>query len=198
MDPDLILIGEIRDKDSAIVAARAALSGRLVLATIHAQDAAGAVDALHYLGVPYHIIGSSLRLVIAQSLIRNLCPACAQPRDLDDADRELFARFDVQSAEHLLEASTCGECNWYGYRGRTGIFEVAPVDDEIATLISAGAHHRELAECLRRRGIRSMARDALEKVANGVTSTDEFLRVCGLKPRAEVERESTRVEMVAQ
>jgi len=198
MDPDLILIGEIRDKDSAIVAARAALSGRLVLATIHAQDAAGAVDALHYLGVPYHIIGSSLRLVIAQNLIRNLCPACAQPRDLDEADRELFRRFDVPSAEHLLEASTCGECNWYGYRGRTGIFEVAPVDDEIAALVSAGAHHHELAQCLRGKGIRSMAQDALEKVANGVTSVDEFLRVCGLPPRAEATRKNTPFEIAAR
>jgi len=197
MDPDLILVGEIRDKDSAIVAARAALSGRLVLATIHAQDAAGAVDALHYLGVPHHIIGSSLRLIIAQNLVRKLCPACARPRDLDDTDRELFARFDVQPPANLLEAATCGDCNWYGYKGRSGVFEVAPVDDETATLISSGTHHRELVQCLRAGGVRSMAQDALEKVANGISSIDELTRVCGVAPNREAACDDTPVEMVA-
>ena len=126
MDPDLILVGEIRDQDSAIVASRAALSGRLVLATIHAQDAAGAVDALHYLGVPHHIIGSSLRLVIAQSLARRICGCCARPRDLSAEDRELFARFGTEPPENLLQADGCPECSSYGYKGRTGSSKWCP------------------------------------------------------------------------
>ncbi len=178
MDPDLILVGEIRDGDSALVAARAALSGRLVLATIHAQDAAGAVDALHYLGVPYHIIGSSLRLIIAQNLIRRLCPDCAQPHEPDEEERELFARFSMGPPESLLQADGCPECHSYGYRGRTGVFEVAAVDDEVATFIRSGVHHRELSDCLRKRGTRSMAHDGLEKAAAGVASLEEVLRVC--------------------
>lgn len=185
MDPDLILVGEIRDKDSAIVAARAALSGRLVLATIHAQDAAGAVDALHYLGVPHHIIGSSLRLVIAQNLIRQICPDCARSCEPDEVERELFARFGMQPPEQLLQPASCGECNWYGYKGRSGIFEVAPVDDEIAALVSSETHHGELAQCLRNRGVRTLAEDALEKVATGITATEEIVRVCGLTPSSE-------------
>jgi len=179
MDPDLILVGEIRDRDSAIVAARAALSGRLVLATIHAHDAVGAVDALHYLGVPHHIIGSSLRMVIAQNLVRKLCGECAQPRELDETERDLFDKSDRDTPETLLHPGSCAECNWYGYKGRTGTFEVAAIDDEVGGLISAGTHRKELADCLCSRGVRSMAQDALDKVASGVTSMEELFRVSG-------------------
>lgn len=201
MDPDLILIGEIRDQDSAIVAARAALSGRLVLATIHAHDAVGAVDALHYLGVPYHIIGSSLRLVIAQNLQRQLCGECAQPRELDETERDLFTRFGYEMPQELLHPGSCAECNWYGYKGRTGIFEVAPIDDEVAALISAGGCHRELTACLRRKGVHSMGHDGLEKVAKGITSMEELFRVGGFtRPDVSAPQtvEAEAVQMVAQ
>jgi type II secretory ATPase GspE/PulE/Tfp pilus assembly ATPase PilB-like protein len=191
MDPDLILIGEIRDRDSAIVAARAALSGRLVLATIHAHDAVGAVDALHYLGVPYHIIGSSLRMVIAQNLVRQLCGECAQPRELDETERELFAHSDLEVPSTLLHPGSCAECNWYGYKGRTGAFEVATVDDELGALISGGAHQRELADCLRAKGVRSMVQDALDKVARGITSMEELFRVGGFTKPGESQPEQT-------
>ncbi len=179
MDPDLILIGEIRDPDSAIVAARAALSGRLVLATIHAQDAAGAVDALHYLGVPYHIIGSSLRLVIAQNLVRRLCPSCSLPHQLEKAEKELFSRSAIELPENLQQTAGCTECNWYGYKGRTGIFEVAAMDDELTALISSGTPHHDLLNCLRRKGVHSLVDSGLEKVAMGITSLEEIFRVCG-------------------
>jgi type II secretory ATPase GspE/PulE/Tfp pilus assembly ATPase PilB-like protein len=191
MDPDLILVGEIRDKDSAIVAARAALSGRLVLATIHAQDAAGAVDALHYLDVPYHIIGCSLRLIIAQSLARRLCGCCGRPRDTVDGDRELFTRFGAELPESILRADGCTECNSYGYKGRTGLFEVVPVDDEIGTLISAGTRHRELLDRLRGKGVHPMAYDGLRKVAAGITSVEEVSRVCGLTASPAVAHRTT-------
>jgi len=177
MDPDLILIGEIRDKDSAIVAARAALSGRLVLATIHARDAAGAVDALHYLGVPHHIIGSSLRLVIAQNLLRQVCGQCAQPRELDETETDVFARFGMSVPKELLHPGSCAECGWYGYKGRTGIFEVAPIDDELGALISEGARHGELVERLRAKSIRSMTQDGLAKAAAGITTMEEIFRI---------------------
>lgn len=197
MDPDLILVGEIRDRDSAIVAARAALSGRLVLATIHAQDAAGAVDALHYLGVPYHIIGSSLRLVIAQNLVRQLCSGCARPRDLTEAEQELFVGYGVKVPTRLVEANGCPQCSSYGYKGRTGVFEVAAVDDAVGTLMSSGAHHRELTHYLRESGVRSMACDGLEKVAMGLTSMDEMGRVCGFTGGSALPTESPEMETVA-
>ena len=182
MDPDLIMIGEIRDPDSAIVAARAALSGKLVLATIHAQDAPGAVDSLHYLGVPYHIIGSSLRLVIAQNLVRRVCPYCAESRLPDQQERALFERFGVATPEHLQEATGCVECSSYGYQGRSGIFEVMAVDKELRALVSSGVHHHELTQCLRQQGVQTLAHDGLQKAAAGVTSIDELLRVCEFAP----------------
>jgi type II secretory ATPase GspE/PulE/Tfp pilus assembly ATPase PilB-like protein len=200
MDPDLILVGEIRDPDSAIVAARAALSGRLVLATIHAQDAAGAVDALHYLGVPHHIIGSSLRLVIAQNLVRCLCPRCALPREADEGEKELFGRFSLALPENLQQTTGCGECNWYGYQGRTGIFEVAAIDDELTELISAGVSHRDLSHEVRRKGIRSMTHNGLEKAALGITTVEELARVCGVPwhgAAAQPAPEPLTVDMIA-
>ncbi len=198
MDPDLILVGEIRDGDSALVAARAALSGRLVLATIHAQDAAGAIDSLHYLGVPYHIIGSSLRLVIAQNLVRRLCPDCARPHDPGQFEKDFFARFAMEPPESLwdsgapslsrdnplseflpLPARVCPKCHSYGYQGRTGIFEVATMDEEMTALIRSGAAHQQLLNRLRKQGVRSMVQDGLEKAAAGTTSIEELTRVCG-------------------
>jgi len=178
MDPDLILVGEIRDADSAVVAARAALSGRLVLATVHAQDVAGAIDALHYLGVPYHVIASAVRLVIAQNLVRKLCPDCSHTREPLDEDREVFSHYGMESPGYLRQAGGCAKCHAYGYRGRTGVFEVATIDEELATFIRSGSHHRELCDCLRKRGIPSMVQDGLEKAAAGVTSTEEIFRVC--------------------
>ena len=179
MDPDLILVGEIRDGDSALVAARAALSGRLVLATIHAQDAAGAIDTLHYLGVPYHIIGSSLRLVIAQNLVRRLCPDCSLPREVSEEERALFAQNGLEPPESLSLTSGCPECHAYGYKGRTGIFEAAVMDEEMTALIRSGADHQHLLQCLRKQGTRSMLVDGVEKVAAGMTSAEELIRVCG-------------------
>lgn len=186
MDPDLILVGEIRDGDSALVAARAALSGRLVLATIHAQDAAGAIDTLHYLGVPYHVIGSSLRLVIGQNLVRCLCPDCSQPRETTEEERELFTHHGLTAPENLTQSAGCSACCHYGYQGRTGVFETAVMDDEMTALIRAGADHQQLLNCLRKQGSRSMLQDGLEKVAAGTTSLDELTRVCGAGHRNEL------------
>ena len=180
MDPDLIMIGEIRDKDSAIVAAQAALSGRLVLATIHAQNAPGAVDSLHYLGVPYHIIGSSLRMVIGQNLARRVCTCCGENLEVNAEERELFSQFGVKCPETLKQATGCTKCTSYGYYSRVGLFEVMTVDHETKALISTGTHHQKLSDHLYQKGMQSIARDGLIKTAQGITSTQELLRVCDL------------------
>ncbi len=188
MDPDLILVGEIRDKDSAIVASRAALSGRLVLATIHGQDVSGAIDALHYLGVPYYIIGSSLRLLVAQNLVRQLCPHCAQAREPYEEEKEAFERFGVEIPETVNDAVGCDQCNSYGYNGRTGIFEVVKIDNEIRQLVTSGLHQDDLHEHLRQLEIGTLVRDGLGKVAQGLTTADELFRVCGFSNRNEGSR----------
>jgi type II secretory ATPase GspE/PulE/Tfp pilus assembly ATPase PilB-like protein len=185
MDPDMILVGEIRDQDSAVVAARAALSGRLVLATIHARNAAGAVDTLHCLGVPHHVIGASLRMIVGQKLVRRLCPDCAEQQDLCAADQALFQKQDMEVPPHHLEARGCGTCHRHGYRGRTGLYEVAPIGHELAQEIGAGITHHDLNSRFRDQGVPSILQDGLEKVAHGVTTLNELRRVSAITPEHE-------------
>ncbi|MFW6163743.1 MAG: GspE/PulE family protein, partial [Planctomycetota bacterium] len=173
MDPDVLLIGEIRDQQSAITAARAALAGRLILATIHAVDAATAIQTLHYLSVPYHILGDCLRLVAAQNLVRRVCIECAESRPLKDSERELFERHDLQPPDQVPTALGCEACNGYGYSGRIGVFETVGVEGDLAHAVGDGAELDELRQHIRRSGAPPMLTDALEKVANGVTTMDE-------------------------
>lgn len=180
-DPDLVMVGEIRDRDSAVVASRAALSGRLVLATIHAQDAAGTVDALHYLGVPYYIISGSLKLIVAQTLVRKLCPSCAEAHPVSAEERELFERFGVHVTEEVLRARGCQRCGSYGYQGRMAIFEVAKIGADTAHLIADGVHQKQLRDHFRKIHTDPMLTDGLRKAAQGMTSMDELYRACDFK-----------------
>lgn len=178
MDPDLIMVGEIRDRDSAIVTARAAMSGRLVLVTIHGQDAAAAVDALHYLGVPYYIISSSLRLIVAQKLIRKLCAACARAREPYAEEKEVFVRAGIEIPEKVFDPVGCEQCNGYGYKGRVGIFETAVITPEAAHKIASGVHNEQLRQHFRDTGVVPLAIDGITKVAEGITSTQELFQRC--------------------
>jgi len=175
MDPDVILIGEIRDQQSAVTAARAALAGRLVLATIHAVDAATAIEALRYLSVPSHIVGGCLRLVLAQNLVRRVCPACARKRPLEPHERVLFERVGVAPPAEVRRAAGCKKCNRYGYTGRIGLFETAEVDNSLAEAIIAGSRHQVLRKHLRDRGVPSLFADGLKKVAQGITTLEELI-----------------------
>jgi type II secretory ATPase GspE/PulE/Tfp pilus assembly ATPase PilB-like protein len=181
MDPDLVMVGEIRDRDSAIVTSRAALSGRLVLATIHAKDAAGTVDALHYLGVPYYIIGSSVKLIVAQNLMRRLCQSCAEERTPSQEEKDLFAEANLKVPKKIFDAKGCNECNFYGYQGLVAIFEVAKIDPDTAHMITDGIHQQQLRNHLRKINITPMLVDGLKKVAQEITSIDELYRVCDFK-----------------
>ncbi|MCP4611754.1 MAG: Flp pilus assembly complex ATPase component [Planctomycetes bacterium] len=181
MDPDLVMVGEIRDRDSAIVTSRAALSGRLVLATIHAKDAAGTIDALHYLGVPYYIIGGSVKLIVAQNLMRKLCKSCAEERTPSKEEKELFAEANLEVPEKIYNAKGCKECTSYGYQGLEAIFEVAKIDPDTAHMITDGVHQQQLRDHFRKINIKPMLVDGLKKVAEGITSIDELYRVCDFK-----------------
>lgn len=179
LDPDVILVGEIRDAGSARIATRAALAGRLVLATVHARDAAAAIEGMHYLSVPYYVLGGALRLVIAQDLIRKLCPECARTRPLADHETVFFEEAGLTPPEHMHDATGCPACFGYGYRGRTGVFQVASVDDELGNWLAAGRRQQEIRERLLASGLRPLVADALEKAAAGVTSMSEVLRFYG-------------------
>ncbi len=177
MDPDLLMIAEIRDSKSAVTALRAAAAARFVLTTLHSRDAAAAVEALHYLSVPYSIIGGSLRLLIAQNLIRKLCTHCRTPREPDEEERNLFEFIQMTPPETVYEAQGCDACDQYGYRGRIGIFEVVEIDDELGREITGGLSQIELRQKFRERGFRTMIEDGLEKVMNGTTSLEEILNL---------------------
>ena len=155
MDPDMILVGEIRDRDSAIVAARAALSGRLVLATIHAQDAMGAIQALHYLGVPNYVIAGSLRLSIAQSLVRRLCRQCAKSRSPYEKEMLPFRDCGMAVPETVFQAAGCDKCHGHGYRGRMGVFETVVMEPDLATRRRTAPGKSNLRSTLRGRQMRT-------------------------------------------
>jgi type II secretory ATPase GspE/PulE/Tfp pilus assembly ATPase PilB-like protein len=181
VDPDIVLIGEIRDTASATIAARAALAGRLVMATVHGRDPATAIAAMHYMSVPHYVLGGSLRLIIAQNLIRKVCPACFRCRAVEPHERRLFEQADVAAPDEVFDAVGCSECFGHGYRGRTGVFQVVNIDDEFGGWLAQGRCPEEIRERLAVIGSRSIVADALGKAAAGLTTMSEVLRFYGQK-----------------
>ena len=177
MDPDLLMVGEIRDRASAQIAAQAALSGRLVLATVHGRDVAGAIEAMHFREVPYFVLGGALRMVIAQNLVRVVCRACARSRALESYEKDLFDRVGVEPPERLRDARGCEQCRKRGYRGRTGVFEIATIDDALGPWLAEGPRQDAIRKRLAERGTRPILVDALCKAAGGITTMQEVHRL---------------------
>ncbi len=162
-DPDVIMIGEIRDLETAQIAVQASLTGHLVLATLHTNDSVSAVTRLTDMGVEPFLLASSLLGVLAQRLVRKLCPACKTPALLDGAQ--------------VFHPVGCEACNHTGYSGRSGIHELFTVDDEARRLIHEGRDERELRRAAAASGMRSMREDGQRWVDGGQTSPEEILRV---------------------
>jgi len=177
-DPDIIMIGEIRDLETAQIAVQASLTGHLVLATLHTNDAVGAVTRLVDMGVEPFLVASSLLGVLAQRLVRKLCPVCRQTRAPDAAElRLLTASGNEPRSVPIYTPVGCSACTNTGYQGRTGIYELLTVDDSLRTLIHDGASEGKLREYARTRGMRNMRDDGLRWVRAGATSLEEVLRV---------------------
>lgn len=174
IDPDIVLVGEIRDAVSATIAARAALAGRLVMATIHARDAATAIRAMRYLSVPDYVLGCALRLVIAQELVRKLCPHCAQKRPVADYERRLFDSVQITTPETVYDPTGCEHCFHHGYRGRTGVFQVVAIDETMGHWLAAGQPVQALRDRIATLGSRSLLSQGLEKATKGITSVQEL------------------------
>jgi general secretion pathway protein E len=178
--PDVIMIGEIRDEESAHIAVRAANSGVVVFATLHAVSAVGAVQSMRALGTNPMFLSTALRGVVAQRLVRTLCPACRIKFDLTDSP-DTFA--DLQKylkpgeGKNLYAAKGCDACGGTGYAGRTGIFEVLPVDRHIRQFIGEGATPAAIREKAMEQSMVEFRRSAMLKVARGETSTEEVFRV---------------------
>ena len=176
-DPDIIMIGEIRDLETAQIAVQASLTGHLVLATLHTNDSAGAVTRLVDMGIEPFLVASSLIGVLAQRLVRRLCPQCKREHTPDAAESRLLQLNGNAKDVRIHLPVGCSACASSGYQGRTGVFELLTVDDALRTLIHDGASEEKLRENARTRGMRSIRDDGLRWVLAGDTSLDEVLRV---------------------
>jgi general secretion pathway protein E len=177
-DPDIIMIGEIRDLETAQIAVQASLTGHLVLATLHTNDSVGAVTRLVDMGVEPFLVASSLLGVLAQRLVRKLCPQCRRPRPADAAECRLVGIAERESeGGQVFSPVGCPACLHTGYQGRTGIFELLPVDDNLRSLIHDGASEIRLRAHGETLGMRSLRDDGMRWVRNGITSLEEVLRV---------------------
>jgi general secretion pathway protein E len=172
-DPDVVMIGEIRDLETAQIAVQASLTGHLVLATLHTNDAPGAVTRLIDMGIEPYLLASTMNGVLAQRLVRKLCAACRAPYEPDAKERSVFAS---SAPERLYKAVGCGACNFSGFKGRTGIYELFTAEDETRRLIHDGAPESELRERAVRSGMVRLREDGLRWVRDGTTSLDEVLR----------------------
>jgi general secretion pathway protein E len=174
-DPDVVMVGEIRDLETAEVAIRASLTGHMVFSTLHTNTAVGAITRLLDMGVERYLLASSLAGLLAQRLVRLLCTACRVPRSLDDAERDRLGA-PAGTDGVVYAPGGCEECGGTGYRGRTGIFELVVVDAELRRLIHDGAAEHDL-EARSRGAGPSMLDDGRRRVLAGDTSVEELLRV---------------------
>ncbi|MFG0379622.1 type II secretion system ATPase GspE [Pseudomonas sp. zbq_18] len=174
-DPDVVMVGEIRDQETADIAVQASLTGHLVLSTLHTNSAVGAVTRLVDMGVEPFLLSSSLLGVLAQRLVRVLCTHCREARPADEAECNLLG-LDPHSNPLIYHAHGCPECHQQGYRGRTGIYELVIFDDKMRTLVHNGVGEQELLRHARSLGP-SIRDDGRRKVLEGVTTLEEVLRV---------------------
>jgi type IV pilus assembly protein PilB len=179
-DPDIILVGEIRDYETADIAIRASLTGHLVLSTLHTNDAPTTVTRLTDMGVEPFLVGSSLILVVAQRLVRKLCPNCKVPHDIP---KEALLRLgvinspDEEVTVYRANEKGCDACGYTGYKGRTAVFEIMEVDEDLRKMIIKGATADDLREVAVKKGMRTLYKSGLIKVRKGITSLEEINRV---------------------
>jgi type IV pilus assembly protein PilB len=175
-DPDIIMVGEIRDLETADIAVKAAQTGHMVMSTVHTNDAPSTLTRLANMGVPPFNIASSVILITAQRLARRLC-TCKEPADLgqDALLAAGFAAADMDGSWMPYKAVGCDRCKGSGYKGRIGIYEVMPVTEAIQHLILKNASSIEIAEQAQREGVKNLRQSGLLKVKQGVTSLEEVL-----------------------
>ncbi len=175
-DPDVILIGEIRDLETAEIAIQAALTGHLVFSTLHTNDAPAAITRLQDMGVEPYLVASVLEGVLAQRLVRRICQACRVPDTPNPADLEALG-IDGARGARLFRGRGCDECRSTGYRGRTGIYELFPITEEVRSLILRRAPSREIRRQAVEAGMATLRLDGWAKACTGVTTVEEVLRV---------------------
>jgi len=188
-DPDIIMVGEIRDNDTAQTAVQASLTGHRVLSTLHTNDAAGTFPRLVELGIKENLLGQAVNVVMAQRLLRTLCDKCKEKVAIAEADKELIEAIvkdipnpdeykDTLSKDYVYHATGCDECNDSGYRGRIGVFEAIIVDDAVSQLVQKNPSDRKIrAHASEKQHLLTMAQDGILKVLSGKTDVAELKRV---------------------
>lgn len=175
-DPDIIMVGEVRDAETAEIAIQASLTGHLVLSTLHTNDSAGAFTRLLDMGVEPFLVASAAEAIVAQRLVRRLCPACRQEHRPEASVLKEIG-FPVGLGGVIYEPAGCEACRMTGFRGRRGIFEVLLVTDRIRGLVISRSSTNEIRQRAIAEGMTTLRDDGWQKVAAGVTSIDEVLRV---------------------
>jgi type II secretory ATPase GspE/PulE/Tfp pilus assembly ATPase PilB-like protein len=182
-DPDVILVGEIRDQETAVMAFRAAMTGHQVYSTLHTNSAIGVIPRLLDLGILPDIMAGNIIGVVAQRLLRKLCPHCARQRPAEAFELKLLGLPADKTVVPLHEAVGCARCDFQGYRGRMAVMELMRVDADIDELIARRATYREVRNAARAKGFRTLAEDGIRRVLEGQTSLDELARVVDLTDR---------------
>ncbi len=176
--PNIIMIGEIRDFETAEIAVNASLTGHLVFSTLHTNDAPSAVTRLIDIGVKPFLVASSVRAIMAQRLVRRICEKCKEPYAVQESELRLLGPAAKQlAAAQLFHGKGCADCSFTGYRGRMGIYEIFQIDDQVRNLIFEQVASAELRLKARELGMRTLREDGLRKVVAGLTTIDEVLRV---------------------
>jgi type IV pilus assembly protein PilB len=174
-DPDVLMIGEVRDLETAEVAIRSSLTGHLVLSTLHTNSALSAVTRLADMGVPRYLVAATLRMVVTQRLVRRLCQRCRRERPLQSGEARALG-LEPAPGVRIFEPAGCPHCKNTGYAGRIGLFECFAPTPEVAHAIAAGASEHDLATLAASQGMRSLRADAAAKVASGLTSVGEAMQ----------------------
>ena len=174
--PNIIMIGEIRDLETASIAINASLTGHLVLSTLHTNDAPGAIARLVDIGIKPFLVSSSVRAALAQRLVRRLCPNCKEPSELSEYEARTL-RIDTHQASEatVMKPHGCEQCRGKGFKGRRGIFELFPIDDEVRHMIISGATTIQLRARARELGMRTLREDGVRKVLSGMTTAEEVI-----------------------
>jgi general secretion pathway protein E len=177
-DPDIIMIGEIRDLETAEMAIQAALTGHLVISTLHTNDAPSAITRLMELGIPPYLIRATVLGVMAQRLVRTLCPACKKPAELKEEDWKMLTRpWKTPLPKKAHQVVGCQECRNTGYKGRAGVYEIMPLSDNLKEFIQESGQVADLRKEAIKEGMHSLRLSGANKIANGLTTIDEVLRV---------------------
>ncbi|MCK5762394.1 MAG: Flp pilus assembly complex ATPase component TadA, partial [Candidatus Izimaplasma sp.] len=175
-DPNIIMVGEIRDTETAQIAVKASLTGHLVLSTIHTNSAVKTITRLIDMGIDAFLVASSLSGVVAQRLVRVVCPHCSIEETPTADELEIFKRHNIE-IKKVRRAKGCDLCGQKGYKGRTAVFEILDVNETIVKMVSNHAHEYELLEQAKKDGTKLLIEAGLEKVKIGMTTLEEVLRI---------------------